>query len=40
MEENEEPAPVLKSWRHVYALVIGFLMLVILLLYLLTHYFK
>jgi len=40
MEEQEEKSPILKSWRNVYALVIGVLVAVIILLYFFTQNYK
>ncbi|HEX8516836.1 MAG TPA: hypothetical protein VF868_11595 [Bacteroidia bacterium] len=40
MEEKEEKSPIMGSWRNVYALVIGVLIAVIVLLYLFTQYYK
>jgi uncharacterized membrane protein YgaE (UPF0421/DUF939 family) len=40
MEELEEKSPILKSWRNVYALVIGVLIAVIVSLYLFTQHYK
>jgi len=40
MKEQEEPSPILKTWKNVYALVIGVLVVVIIFLYLFTQYFK
>jgi hypothetical protein len=34
----EEPPPLLGSWRNVYALVVGELLVVVLLLYALTRW--
>ncbi len=39
MEEDENP-PILKTWKNVYALVIGSLVFFILFLYLFTKYFE
>jgi len=39
-KEKEEKPPILGSWRNVYALLIGVLLAVMLLLYLFTQYFK
>ncbi|MDI1234239.1 MAG: hypothetical protein PSX81_08155 [bacterium] len=38
--EKEEASPILKSWRNVYALVIGVLTLAIIGMYLFMQYFK
>jgi hypothetical protein len=38
--EEEEKSPILGSWRNVYALVIGVLIVVIISLYSLTQYYK
>jgi hypothetical protein len=38
-KENEDP-PILKKWRNVYILVIGTELAVIIILYLITGYFK
>jgi hypothetical protein len=38
--EEEEKSPILKSWRNVYALVIGALIAMIIFLYFFTGYFK
>lgn len=40
MNNEEEKSPILGSWRNVYALVIGVLVVVIVLLYAFTLYFK
>lgn len=40
MTEPEEKSPILKSWKNVYALVIGVLTLVIVLLYFFTQHYK
>lgn len=37
---SEEKPPILKTWTNLYALVIGVLVIVIVVLYLLTQYFK
>ncbi len=37
---QEEKSPILGSWRNVYALVIGVLVVVIISLYFFTSYFK
>lgn len=37
---TEEKPPILKSWRNVYAFVIGNLLVVIVLFYLFTKYFE
>jgi hypothetical protein len=37
---EEERSPILKSWKNVYALVIGTLVAVIVFLYFFTQYFK
>jgi len=37
---QQEPSPILKTWRNVYALVIGLLVVIIIALYFLTDYFK
>lgn len=37
---EEEKSPILKSWRNVYALVIGVLVAVIISLYFFTQYYK
>jgi|MDTD01.1.fsa_nt_gb hypothetical protein len=39
-KEQEEKSPILGSWRNVYILLISTLVLVMLLLYLFTQYFK
>lgn len=38
--QEEEKSPILKSWRNVYALVIGVLVAVIVSLYFFTQYYK
>jgi len=38
--EEEEKSPILGSWRNVYALVIGVLVVVIISLYCFTQYFR
>ena len=38
-EENEQP-PILKTWNNLYALVIGFLFVLIVLFYVLTQTFS
>lgn len=38
-QENERP-PILKSWKNLYALVIGVEVLIVLFLYFFTQYFK
>jgi hypothetical protein len=38
--EEEEKSPILGSWRHVYALVIGVLVLIIVLLYVFTQQYQ
>lgn len=38
--EEEEKSPILGSWRNVYALVIGVLVLIIVLLYLFTQQYQ
>jgi hypothetical protein len=38
--QEEEKSPILKSWRNVYALVIGVLIAVIISLYFFTQYYK
>jgi hypothetical protein len=40
MEEKDEKPPFLKTWRNVYALVIGTLVVLIILFYLFTKYFE
>jgi hypothetical protein len=40
MNNEEEKSPILGSWRNVYALVIGVLVVVIVLLYAFTQCFK
>jgi hypothetical protein len=40
MNNEEKKSPILGSWRNVYALVIGVLVVVIVLLYAFTQYFK
>jgi cell division protein FtsN len=40
MEDQEEKSPILKNWRNVYALVIGVLVLIIVLLYFFTAHYK
>jgi uncharacterized membrane protein YgaE (UPF0421/DUF939 family) len=37
---EEEKSPILKSWRNVYALVIGVLIAVIVSLYFFTQHYK
>jgi cell division protein FtsN len=37
---EEEKSPILKSWRNVYALVIGVLITVIISLYFFTQHYK
>lgn len=37
---SEDKVPVFKKWSHWYALVIGFLVLLIILFYLFTKYFS
>ena len=37
---EEEPPPILKSWRNLYILVIGTLIVLIVLFYLLTKTFE
>jgi len=37
---EEEKSPILKSWRNVYALVIGVLTAVIISLYFFTQHYK
>lgn len=39
-KQEEEKSPILKSWKNVYTLVIGVLVVVIISLYALTQYFK
>jgi hypothetical protein len=39
-EEEEEKSPILGSWRNVYALVIGVLVLIIVLLYVFTQQYQ
>ena len=39
-KEQEERSPILKSWRNVYALVVGVLTLIIILLYFFTEHYK
>lgn len=38
--QEEEKSPILKSWRNVYALVIGVLIVVIISLYFFTQHYK
>ena len=38
--EEEEKSPILGSWRNVYALVIGVLVLIIVLLYIFTQQYQ
>ena len=38
--QEEEKSPILKSWRNVYALVIGVLIVVIISLYFFTKHYK
>jgi hypothetical protein len=38
--QEEEKSPILKSWRNVYALVIGVLIIVIISLYFFTEHYK
>jgi len=38
--QEEEKSPILKSWRNVYALVVGVLIAVIISLYFFTQYYK
>ncbi len=38
--EEEEKSPILGSWRNVYALVIGVLVLIIVLLYVFTQQYQ
>lgn len=40
MQENEEKPPFLKSWANVYALVAGTLIVLMVLFYLFSEYFK
>jgi len=40
MTEPEEKPPVLKSWKNLYLLVIGFLILQIVIYYYFTLYFS
>jgi len=40
MTPKEEPSPILKSWRNVYALVVVVLVIVIVSLYLFMQYYK
>jgi len=40
MEDQEEKSPILKSWRNIYALVIGVLIVVIISLYIFTQHYK
>ncbi len=40
MQENEEKPPFLKSWVNVYALVAGTLIVLMVLFYLFSEYFK
>jgi hypothetical protein len=40
MEENNEKPPFLNSWRNVYALVIGTLVVLMILFYLFTKHFE
>jgi hypothetical protein len=37
---EEEKPPILNSWRNLYALVIGVLVVIIVLLYCFTQYFQ
>lgn len=37
---EEEKPPILKSWRNVYALVIGVLVMIIIALYFFTQHFQ
>ncbi|WP_165372202.1 hypothetical protein [Emticicia agri] len=39
VEEDSEQAPILGTWRNVYALVAGALLITIILFYLFTLYF-
>ncbi|MFX3625727.1 MAG: hypothetical protein ACN6I4_00040 [bacterium] len=39
-KEQEEKPPILGTWRNVYTLVIGTLVVLILLFYLFTQYYK
>lgn len=39
-KQEEEKSPILKSWRNVYALVIGILIVVIISLYFFTQHYK
>jgi hypothetical protein len=39
-KQEEEKSPILKSWRNVYALVIGVLVAVIVSLYFFTQHYK
>jgi hypothetical protein len=39
-EEEEEKSPILGSWRNVYALVIGVLVLIMVLLYIFTKQYQ
>jgi hypothetical protein len=36
---SDEPPPFLRSWGHVYAAILGYLLLLILVLYGLTRHF-
>jgi len=38
--EEEEKSPILGSWRNVYALVIGVLLIIIVLLYIFTQQYQ
>lgn len=38
--EEEEKSPILGSWRNVYALVIGVLVLIMVLLYIFTKQYQ
>jgi len=40
MEKEEDKSPILKSWKNVYALVIGVLICVIVFLYFFTQHYK
>ncbi len=40
MTDTEEKPPILKTWKNVYLLVIGTLVVIIVSLYLFTQYYK
>lgn len=40
LNEEEEKSPILGSWRNVYALVIGALLVTMLLLYIFTQQYQ